>query len=152
MKNKILICCKYLIYTIIFVISIENVVAYSQNMINDDKINVDVEYKTIIGELPHYCVCVKCCGNMDGITASGEKIYNGMDNPYIVSCNWLPLDTRILINDIEYTVKDTGGSDLDEIGRIDIFVPEGHQAALDLGRIKDVEIKIPVNNELKDMK
>ena len=96
----------------------------------------------ITSELTHYCVCRKCCGKTNGITASGVKIKNGMDNPFIVSCNWLPFGTIVEIDGQEYTVSDRGGKGLSKIGRFDVFVPEGHKAALKLGRKKNVEVII----------
>lgn len=96
----------------------------------------------ITGDITYFCVCLKCCGKLDGITASGMVIKNGMENPYIASCNWLPFGTVIKIDGVEYTIMDRGGRSLDKVGRIDIFVPEGHEAALELGRDKNVDIEI----------
>ena len=95
------------------------------------------------GELTHYCACSICCGKSDGITASGIKIQNGVKPEIdIASCNWLPLGAMIEVNGIGYLVADRGGSSLDQVGKLDIFVPEGHTAALNLGIIKGVSIKI----------
>ena len=89
---------------------------------------------TINGSYTHYCACSICCGKSNGITASGKKISNGMENPYVVACNWLPLGSLIEVNGITYTVADHGGSGLSRTGRIDIFTPEGHDAAKKSGR------------------
>lgn len=89
--------------------------------------------QTISGKYTHYCVCSKCNGNSRGITASGKKIRNGMKNPYYVACNWLPLGSVIKVGNDYYTVADRGGSGLSRKGRIDIFTPEGHSAALRKG-------------------
>lgn len=97
------------------------------------------EGSTVTGTVTHYDVCLACCGKTDGITASGLEIRNGMENPYIVACNWLPFGSVLEINGMQYTVADRGGASLSEIGHVDIFVPEGHQAALELGRLRDVE-------------
>ena len=86
--------------------------------------------QTIGGRYTHYCSCSRCCGKSDGITASGRRIYNGMPNPYYVACNWLPLGSVISVNGKNYTVVDRGGSGLSVKGRIDIYTPAGHAAAL----------------------
>ena len=86
--------------------------------------------QTISGKYTHYCSCAKCCGKSNGVTASGKKVYTGMPNPYYVACNWLPLGSVISVNGTNYTVVDRGGSGLSSSGRIDIYTPEGHQAAL----------------------
>lgn len=84
----------------------------------------------IKGKYTHYCACATCCGKSNGITASGKKVYTGMPNPYYVACNWLPLGSVISVNGTNYTVVDRGGSGLSQRGRIDIYTPEGHSAAL----------------------
>ena len=96
----------------------------------------------ITSELTHYCADAKCNGKYAGKTASGLNIKNGMDDPFIVACNWLPLGTVVEIDGQEYTVADRGGKGLSKKGRFDIFVPAGHKAALKLGRIKNVEAVI----------
>ena len=53
-----------------------------------------------------------------------------MADPYYVACNWLPLGSVISVNGKNYTVVDRGGSGLSARGRIDIYTPAGHQAAL----------------------
>lgn len=87
----------------------------------------------ISGRYTHYCACAKCNGNSRGITASGNRIRNGMSNPYYVACNWLPLGTVIRVDSTNYTVVDRGGSGLSTVGRIDIFTPEGHSACYRYG-------------------
>lgn len=84
----------------------------------------------IKGKYTHYCACAACCGKSNGVTASGKKVYNGMPNPYYVACNWLPLGSVISVDGTNYTVVDRGGSRLSQKGRIDIYTPEGHAAAL----------------------
>lgn len=84
----------------------------------------------ISGKYTHYCSCSKCCGKSNGVTASGKKVYTGMPNPYYVACNWLPLGSVINVDGTNYTVVDRGGSRLSQKGRIDIYTPEGHAAAL----------------------
>ena len=86
--------------------------------------------QVISGRYTHYCACSSCCGKSDGITSSGRRVYNGMPNPYYVACNWLPLGSVISVGGTLYTVVDHGGSGLSSVGRIDIYTPEGHAAAL----------------------
>lgn len=89
--------------------------------------------QVIKGRYSHYCACATCNGNSRGITSSGKKIRNGMDNPYYVACNWLPLGTVINVDGTNYTVVDRGGSGLSRQGRIDIFTPGGHSECYRLG-------------------
>ena len=79
----------------------------------------------------HYCACSKCCGsNADGYTASGKAVQRGM----VAMSSHYPFGTQIMINGIMYTVEDRGGSGIEnDIGRVDIFVPD-HNEALRLGR------------------
>ena len=93
----------------------------------------DVAVGQIInGKYTHYCACEICCGKSNGVTASGKKVQNGMENPYYIACNWLPLGSVIEVNGTAYTVVDRGGN-LTSKGRIDIFTPEGHDAAIQNG-------------------
>ncbi len=87
----------------------------------------------IQGRYTHYCACATCNGNGRGVTASGRRISNGMQNPYYIACNWLPMGTVINVDGVNYTVVDRGGSGLSRKGRIDIFTPEGHAACYRLG-------------------
>ena len=79
----------------------------------------------------HYCACKKCCGeNAQGITASGKNVQRGM----VAMSSYYPFGTQIMINGVMYTVEDRGGSGIEnDIGRVDIFVPD-HNEALRLGR------------------
>ncbi len=89
--------------------------------------------QVIDGRYTHYCACARCNGNGRGITSSGRKITNGMQNPYYIACNWLPLGSVINVDGTNYTVVDRGGSGLSRRGRIDIFTPEGHAACYRYG-------------------
>ncbi len=112
---------------------------------DDDKSTNEVEpngvkskngYKlgqVIEGKYSHYCACAICNGNSRGVTSSGKKIKNGMDDPYYVACNWLPLGSVINVDGTNYTVVDRGGSGLSRKGRIDIFTPGGHSECYKLG-------------------
>lgn len=91
------------------------------------------EGQIIGGKATHYCACAVCNGSNSGTTASGMHIYNGMQNPYIVACNWLPLGTKVKVNGILYTVADRGGSGFNSVGRLDIFTPGGHSECYRLG-------------------
>lgn len=106
------------------------------------KYNGIAEGDIISGKASHYCACKTCNGSSStGTTASGMKIYNGMQNPYIVACNWLPLGTKIKVNGVLYTVADRGGRSLSTKGRLDIFTPGGHALCKKLGTPK---IKIEI--------
>lgn len=105
----------------------------------------------ITGELTHYCICQKCCGKTDGITASGLKIENGVEPDIpVAACNWLPFGTIVEIDGKTYIIADRGGSELNKIGRLDIFTPEGHQAAIELGRIHGAKIEIISFPEIRE--
>jgi hypothetical protein len=43
---------------------------------------------------------------------------------------------------VQYTIRDRGGRWFNTTGNIDIFVPEGRQTALRIGRLRNIEIKI----------
>ena len=87
----------------------------------------------ISGKYTYYCCCTKCCGKSNGVTSSGKKVYMGMDNPYYIACNWLPLGSVVEIDGDYYTVVDRGGSSLSKAGRVDIFTPVSHSYALKMG-------------------
>ena len=99
----------------------------SSNHYSDYKVG-----QIINGKYTHYCACEICCGKSNGVTASGKKVQNGMDDPYYIACNWLPLGSVIEVNGTAYTVVDRGGG-LSGQGRIDIFTPAGHDAAVKSG-------------------
>ena len=82
-------------------------------------------------DVTHYCACSICCGsNSDGYTASGKRVAAGM----VAMSSHYPFGTQIMINGIMYTVEDRGGSGIENnIGRVDIFVPD-HNEALRKGR------------------
>jgi hypothetical protein len=106
------------------------------------------------GDITHYCACEKCCGKwantsprktadgtlLDEIDRTGEKT---------ASCNWLPFDSIVEVAGIQYRIADRGGSGLSTVGRLDIYVPEGHQAALEAGWPQGIEIKIIKLGEMK---
>jgi hypothetical protein len=108
---------------------------------NSRQFNGISEGDIIIGEATHYCACARCNGKHSGITSSGYVIENGVQS-YTAGCNWLPFGTVIEVRGVQYTIRDRGGSWFNTVGNIDIFVPEGHQAAWDRGRLRNIEIKI----------
>ncbi len=87
----------------------------------------------ITGRYTHYCACATCNGSSSGTTSSGRHISNGMENPYYIACNWLPLGSVLNVDGVNYLVVDRGGSGLSPVGRIDIFTPEGHAACYRYG-------------------
>ncbi len=96
---------------------------------------VPVQAGEPIGEVvaTAYCACEICCGpNANGITASGTTATAGRtiavdaDNPIV------PMGTQVLIDDVAYTVEDTGN--LAQYGiDFDIFFAT-HDEALQWGR------------------
>lgn len=116
----------------------------AQNKVKSNSVKSKNGYtvgQTISGKYTHYCACATCNGNGRGITASGKKISNGMDDPYYIACNWLPMGSVVEVRGKNYTVVDRGGSGLSKEGRIDIFTPEGHDACYKYGTGK-VTLKI----------
>lgn len=111
-------------------IGTKNEVVIPSSVDSYDKFSVG---QVIRGKYTHYCACEICCGKSDASTASGKKIKNGMEDPYIVACNWLPLGSVIEVNGTTYTVEDRGGSGLSKTGRIDIFDPSGHEDVIKKG-------------------
>ncbi|MCL2816742.1 MAG: hypothetical protein FWD23_19250, partial [Oscillospiraceae bacterium] len=95
----------------------------------------------IIGEATHYAVCCECDEPNSKLTASESVIQNGVQC-FTATCNWLPFGTIIEVNGVQYTIRDRGGRWFNTIGNIDIFVPEGQETALRIGRLKNIEIKI----------
>jgi hypothetical protein len=103
--------------------------------------NTLVEGERIIGELTYYCACAQCNGADNArITADGT-VLDEYTEP-LAGCNWLPLGSIVEVNGQQYRIADRGGHGLDAVGRLDVYEPGGHQAALDGGRVCDVEITI----------
>jgi len=98
------------------------------------------EGQIIVGDLTHYCACSICNGKWTGITIDGT-VLDENTSP-VVGCNWLPLGAVIAFDGQQYRVADRGGKGLSKVGRLDVYVPGGHQAALDKGRLPGVEITI----------
>jgi len=96
------------------------------------------------GELTFYCSCAKCNGqNCTGITADGTILddLDPADYP-VAGANWLPLQSLVEVGGTVYRIADRGGPGLDRAGRLDIYTPDGHEAALALGRVRGVEVHI----------
>ena len=64
-----------------------------------------------------------------------------MNTEPIVGCGWLPRNSVVEVDGKQYRVADCGSDELKTPGRLDVYTPEGHQAALDAGR-KKVTIKV----------
>jgi len=96
------------------------------------------------GELTFYCECAECCGSDSiGVTADGTVLADlGPEDYPVAGCNWLPLQSLVEVDGTVYRIADRGGSGLDRVGRLDIYTPEGHEAALELGRVYDVGLRI----------
>ena len=104
----------------------------------EEPMDEDEDPLTYVGnfKITYYDACVYCCGNTDGITASGTKATVGRTvsaDPSVI-----PMGTHILIDDVEYVVEDTGSAIKGNI--LDVFVGS-HEEALQLGvDYKDVYI------------
>ena len=96
------------------------------------------------GELTFYCDCAKCNGaDCAGITADGTVLADlGPEDTPVAGANWLPLQSLVEVGGTVYRIADRGGPGLNRVGRLDIFTPEGHAAALRLGRVRDIEVRI----------
>lgn len=92
--------------------------------------------KTMLVVATAYCSCTKCCGNSDGITASGVKAK--ANHTIAVDKNVIPLGTVVLINGKQYVSEDTGGAI--KGNRIDIYF-DSHEQALEWGR-QQIEIEV----------
>lgn len=74
-----------------------------------------------------YCSCVECCGSWGNATASGAIPCSGRT----VACNVLPMGTQVMIDDVIYTVEDTGWTPYGDAW-IDIYF-DTHEEALAYG-------------------
>ena len=102
------------------------------------------EGDVLSGELTFYCECAKCNGQAyAGITADGTVLANLSPGDYpVAGANWLPLQSLVEVGGTVYRVADRGGPGLNRVGRLDVFTPDGHDAALALGRVRGVEVRI----------
>ena len=70
-------------------------------------------------KITYYCACTQCCGKNNGITASGEKVQEGVT--VAADTSKLPFGTRVYIKGIGWrTVQDRGGSI--KGNRLDIYI------------------------------
>ena len=76
-----------------------------------------------------YCPCEKCCGNSNGITASGTKAKQG--RTVAVDPRYIPYGTEIVIDGQTYIAEDCGGAI--KGNRLDIYF-ESHREALNFGK------------------
>ena len=76
-----------------------------------------------------YCPCAKCCGNSNGITASGTKAKQG--RTVAVDPRYIPYGTEIVIDGQTYIAEDCGGAI--KGNRLDIYF-ESHREALSFGK------------------
>jgi len=83
--------------------------------------------------ITYYCQGKCCCGpSACGLTASGKRVAPGM-----IACNFLPFNTKVVIDGKIYIVQDRGAKSLfgtkkNPIKHFDIFVPS-HDTAKNLG-------------------
>lgn len=89
-------------------------------------------------EITYYCPCKKCCGKINGITASGAKASEGIT--IAADTNKIPLNSFVYINGLGCRiVQDRGGCI--KGNKLDVFV-SSHEKALQLGRQKNVDVWI----------
>ena len=99
------------------------------------------ESKTITANITHYCACDKCNGKWsyteNGInytkTAAGVILHDGIGGNYCAA-TFGSLGDIITINGVEYEIVDRMGSNNGY--KVDIFVSEGHEKCMELGRYK----------------
>ena len=71
-------------------------------------------------EISYYDSCYQCCGKTNGITASGEKVQEGVT--VAADTSILPMGSKIYIEGIGWrTVQDRGGAI--KGNKLDIYVP-----------------------------
>lgn len=90
--------------------------------------------KQITFELSAYCPCSYCCNTNTGITASGERVQEGM----VALPKNIPFGTKVVIPslDKEYVCEDRGGFiEYTDEGymRVDVYM-ESHSECLQFGR------------------
>ncbi len=76
-----------------------------------------------------YCPCARCCGKVNGITASG--VAARANHTIAADTRVLPFGSQVVVNGTVYTVEDRGGAI--QGNRIDIFFAS-HQEALNYGK------------------
>ena len=102
------------------------------------------EGNVIVGELTFYCSCAKCNGvKCAGVTADGTVLADLGPGDYpVAGANWLPMQSIVELDGTVYRIADRGGPGLNIVGRLDVYTPDGHAAALALGRVKGVKVCI----------
>jgi 3D (Asp-Asp-Asp) domain-containing protein len=104
------------------------------------------EGDVIPGELTFYCRCEICCEKWALVvpqkTADGTLL-DEVDETRekIAGAGWLPFGSIVAVDGTEYRIADRGGG-VRQVGRLDIYTPEGHAEALRRGRVRGAEIKI----------
>jgi 3D (Asp-Asp-Asp) domain-containing protein len=85
-----------------------------------------------------------------GVTADGTALADlGPGDTPVVGANWLPLQSLVEVGGTVYRIADRGGPGLNLVGRLDVYTPEGHEAALALGRARGVEVRVVMLPEPK---
>ena len=81
------------------------------------------EIRSKIMEITTYSVTLEDCGKLDGITASGELIHEGV----VAADPSIPFGTRLYIEGIGFVVvKDRGGAIKGDI--LDLYIPDPEEA------------------------
>lgn len=80
-------------------------------------------------KVTYYCACEKCCGNVNGITASGAKVSEGVT--MATDPNKIKLGATVYVEGVGIRIaQDTGGAI--KGNRVDVYV-KSHEEALKLG-------------------
>ena len=127
-----------LIFTVPVCVITEKISAQAVEVSEVSETIIEQEYTTAVAEreyievtatLTAYCPCVKCCGNSDGITASGTQATAG--RTVAVDTRLIPYGTKISIDGKTYVAEDCGGKVKGYT--IDVFF-DSHEEALNFGR------------------
>ena len=108
------------------------VVENSAEIVENVKIEVETTEKAYTEKemiITAYCPCAKCCGETNGITASGTKAKQG--RTVAVDPRYIPYGTEIIIDGQTYIAEDCGGAIKGE--RLDIYF-DSHSEALNFGK------------------
>lgn len=70
--------------------------------------------------ITYYCACEQCCGNNNGITASGAKVQEGVT--VAADTSQLPFGTKIYINGIGWRIVQDKGSAI-QGNKLDVYIP-----------------------------
>ena len=108
------------------------IVENSVEIVEDVKLEAETTEKPYTEKemiITAYCPCEKCCGNSNGITASGTKAKQG--RTVAVDPRYITYGTEIIIDGQTYIAEDCGGAI--KGNRIDLFF-DSHSEAESFGK------------------